>query len=95
MKFSVKTYAKPYDRGPGTRISVRHDLLYALELGAGESVEAVVERGVLILCRPEWVEVFEEILRDFPGAFISEAEAAPQKVSGPGGARSENGVQER
>jgi len=69
--------------------------LAALGLGPGKPAMAVVSPGVVIICQSEWVEVFEEMLRDFPSAFICEAEAAPQKVSGPGGARSENGVQER
>jgi hypothetical protein len=88
MKYCVNTYAKPDDRGLSTRISLQPRLLCALGLSKGECVEAVVSPGVVILCRPDWVPVFERLLRDFPSAFICEAEAAPQKVSGPGGAGS-------
>jgi len=89
VKFPVKIRPQSHRRRGHTTISLLAKLVEALGLGPGKPITAVVSPGVVILCRAEYREVFECILRDFPGAFISEAETAPEKVSGPGGARIE------
>jgi len=95
MRFPVKIYPQAQKRRGFTTLTLLWRLMDALGLAPGKPAMAVVSPGVVIFCQAEQAEMFECILRDFPGAFISEAEAPPQKVSGPGGAGCENGVQER
>ena len=95
MRFPVKISPQSQTQRGYVTLSLLARLLDALGLGRGSPATAVVLPGVVILCRPEWVPVFERILRDFPGAFICEAEAAPKSVSAPGATRIENGLQER
>jgi hypothetical protein len=92
MKFPVKIYVPRHRRRGHTTLSLLAKLMAALGLGPGKPAMAVVSPGVVIICQSEWVEVFEEILRDFPRAFICEAEAAPKSVSAPGATRIENGL---
>jgi hypothetical protein len=72
MTFPVKIRPQSRTRRGHTTISLLAKLVGALGLGPGKPVTAVVSPGVVILCRPEWSEVFEEILRDFPRAFVCE-----------------------
>lgn len=95
MEFPVKIYAHSHGRRGYVTLSLLAKLLEALGLGPGKPVTAVISPGVVILCQAEQAEMFECILRDFPRAFICEAEAAPKSVSAPGATRIEEGLRER
>jgi hypothetical protein len=82
MRFSVKIYPQAQKRRGCTTLTLLWKLMAALGLGPGKPVTAVVSPGVVIICRPEWVPVFERLLHDFPGAFISDPERALSKQAG-------------
>ena len=82
MRFPAKIYAEHHMRRGHVTLSLLAKLLKALGLGPGKPVTAVVSPGVVILCRAEQAEMFECILRDFPGAFVSDSERALSKQTG-------------
>ncbi len=79
MKFSVAVREAGWNRAQATTVTLRPDLLRLLGLAPGSHLTAVVERGVLIVCRAEDAEVWEALLSDFPAALVGQANIKPTR----------------
>ncbi len=75
MKFPVTLRAQRTRKQTSTLVPLRPDLLRALGLPPGKPLCAVVDRGRVILCKPEEAETWERVLEDFPAFFIRQGDA--------------------
>lgn len=63
-------------------VSLHPGVLKALGFTPGQPLCAVVDRGVVILCRPEDFEIWGAVVADFPAAFITEPSVEHLDVEG-------------
>ncbi len=72
MEFPVKILTHP--GGPTRHITFSFlvGLADIVGLKPHKAVTAVVSPGIVVLCLPEYAEVFARILRDFPSTFVQQ-----------------------